>query len=300
MTVAPIFAGLRIDVDTFRGTRDGVPALVDILTRHNIKSSFFMSVGPDNMGRNLWRLLKPKFMLKMLRSKAASLYGYDILLRGTCWPGPVIGKYFADTIKLPFEQGHEVGLHAWDHFSWQANIDHMSNRKMKEHTQKGMEMLTSILGHIPECSAAAGWRCNEQALMIKEAYPYHYNSDCRGTSIFIPVVQGKALTPQIPVTLPTYDEVIGSTVTAEQYNQYILERIFPGQLNVYTIHAEVEGIALKEQFEALLVQAKERNIQFVPLGELLKNTALPLPRCSMVKREMPGREGWLAWQGEAL
>jgi undecaprenyl phosphate-alpha-L-ara4FN deformylase len=289
--------GLRIDVDTYRGTRLGVPALCDSLAKQGVKGSFFFSVGPDNMGRHLWRLLKPAFLMKMLRSNAASLYGWDILLRGTFFPGPIIGQKLAEPIRRASDDGHEIGLHAWDHHAWQARIDSMDSDALFRHLQRGVDALTRICGRPPTCSAAPGWKANDAMLLQKERFPFRYNSDCRGSSVFTPEVNGQRLAqPQIPVTLPTYDEIIGSDgITNENYNDHLLALIQPDQLNLLTIHAEVEGIVCHKLFDDFLQKAAQRNIHVVPTGDLLPDSELcPVDR--IAPRTLPGREGWIAFQ----
>jgi undecaprenyl phosphate-alpha-L-ara4FN deformylase len=289
--------GLRIDVDTFRGTKLGVPSLCRLLAKHSIKGSFFFSVGPDNMGRHLWRLLRPTFLWKMLRTKAASLYGWDIVFKGTFWPGPIIGVRLADVIRAAADAGHEMGFHAWDHQAWQANIDSMDCDAIYQSISKGVTLLAGILGHQPVCSAVPGWKCNNLVLLAKERFAFIYNSDCRGENIFYPLVDGEKLSqPQIPVTLPTYDEVVGRDgITRENYNEHLLSLVVPNRLNVLTIHAEAEGIACRDLFDRFLKMSQAKGIAFVPLGELLAESAL-LGSAAVVAKKKPGREGWLAYQ----
>lgn len=288
---------LRIDVDTYRGTGCGVPKLCDILSRYNVAGTFYLSVGPDNMGRHLWRLLKPKFLWKMLRTQAVGLYGPEIVLMGTAWPGPNIGKHHAEIIKSIVNGGHEVGFHAWDHYRVQAKLNVMSETEMYSEISTGIETLKKILGMEIFTSAAPGWRTNNQLLKVKEKFPFKYNSDCRGYSPFYPIVDGEKLTQlQIPVTLPTYDEAVGHNgITNSNYNDYQLSLLKADTPNVLTIHAEAEGGCCALMFEKYLQAVQRQGYKIITLGELASiHTNAPDGKCKLAS--FPGREGELAIQ----
>lgn len=289
--------GLRIDVDTLRGTRLGVPNLCRLFGEHSVRGSFFFSVGPDNMGRHIWRLLRPGFLWKMLRTRAAGLYGWDIIFKGTFGQGLFIGQKCSDIIRGCFAAGHEVGFHAWDHYRWQTQLEKMEYHDIYNSIEKGVEALTGILGQPPNCSAVAGWKCNDMVLKAKADFGFDYNSDCRGVTIFQPVVFGNEIEqPQIPVTLPTYDEVVGrGQISNANYNEYLLSLLDSERLNVLAIHAEVEGIACMGMFEEFIKMVQSRGGEFVPLGELLRADSRAEPS-GVVTDYIEGRDGWVSCQ----
>jgi undecaprenyl phosphate-alpha-L-ara4FN deformylase len=173
----------------------------------------------------------------------------------------------------------------------------MDSNTIDHSLRRGIEILTRILGHPPTCSAVPGWKCNDVVLMAKNKFLFEYNSDCRGESIFRPIVGGREIPqPQIPVTLPTYDEVVGRNgVTHGTYNDYMLTLLDPQRLNVLTVHAEVEGITCLEMFEQFLKTALSKGSSFVPLGVLLREYPQSDPTI-IVAKEIPGREGWVSCQ----
>lgn len=293
--------GLRVDADTYAGTRDGVPRLLELFAAHKIHATFFFSVGPDNMGRHLWRLLRPDFLRKMLRSNAPSLYGWDIVLAGTAWPGRRIAPALAPLMRAACEQGHEIGLHAWDHQAWQARLPQWGAAEIAAQIKLGLAALEDALGRKADCSAAPGWRADTRVIEVKEGFAFRYNSDCRGSFPFSPLLaDGRRGSPQIPVSLPTFDEVIGGVVKEDAFNAYILAamRACAG-VPVYTVHAEVEGVSRTALFAGLLAGAAAEDIVFCPLGELLPADPETLPSGKVEWRPFPGREGSLGVQAEA-
>ncbi len=288
--------GLRIDVDTFRGARDGIPKLLRILKKRDIQATWYLTLGPDNMGRHLRRLLKPKFAWKMLRSGAPSLYGWDIVLRGTLWPGPVISRTLAATLRMPDQAGHEVGVHAWDHHKWQVGIDMLPEAVLDAELARANEAFTELFARPPETAASPGWRCSERVLGLASSKSYRYRSDCRGQGpAFRPLVHGAPIDqPQVPVDLPTFDEGIpGSDGTDDGWNRALLARIADEQPHVLTIHAESEGGAKAGLFEEFLDRALSDGHLFEPLRDWISRHGVA-GNAPIAKGTVAGREGWVA------
>ena len=155
-------------------------------------------------------------------------------------------------------------------------------------------MLEQIIGEKISCSAVPGWRGNQATVEAKERFGFRYNSDCRGEHMFRPLLgDGTVGTPQIPVDLPTFDEVIGRETDNANFNGYILEKLRSSLLGVYTIHAEVEGIVQASEFSALIHAMRQNGMDFVPQGAMLPDDLSTLPTGYLTTGALPGREGWV-------
>ena len=83
---------LKVDVDTDRGTREGVPNLLQDLQACGVPACFLFSLGPDQTGRAVTRIFRRGFLRKVGRTNVVKLYGVRTLLNGTLLPAPHIGR----------------------------------------------------------------------------------------------------------------------------------------------------------------------------------------------------------------
>jgi peptidoglycan/xylan/chitin deacetylase (PgdA/CDA1 family) len=291
---------LKIDVDTFRGTREGVPRLVEILQRHEANATFLFSLGPDHTGRAIKRALRPGFMQKVGRTSVVEHYGIRTLLYGTVLPGPDIGRRCAQTLRRVRDAGFEVGIHTWDHVKWQDGVVGADTEWTAWQMALAAQRFREIFREEVLVHGAAGWQMNREAFRLTQRMGFVYASDTRGTHPFLPVIDAEIVAcPQYPTTLPTMDELIGlDGVTGENVAEALLARTADRREHVYTLHAELEGMKLSGAFEKLIAGWKDQGYALVAMRDLvLGREPFTLPLHEVVAGAVPGRSGTLAVQG---
>jgi peptidoglycan/xylan/chitin deacetylase (PgdA/CDA1 family) len=296
----PLLA-IKIDVDTERGTRIGVPNLLSLFDEYGIKTTFLFSLGPDNTGRAIKRVFRPGFLSKVGRTSVVSTYGIRTLLNGTLLPGPHIGRKHAPVMRLARDKGHEVGIHCYDHIKWQDGLASMFRDQVFDEFEKAEIEFNRIFGEPAKTAGSAGWQANSFSLDAYDQAGLLYGSDSRGTHPFFPRVSSTTYkTIQIPTTLPTLDELMGRPEYPEEnIVAHYLSLLQQDRLNVLTIHAEVEGMKKIALFRSFLEACKRGNIIIVKLDEyardLLKKPST-IPVCDLVNGTIDGRSGTLATQ----
>lgn len=290
---------VKVDVDTFRGTREGVASLCKIFRKYSLPGTFLFSLGPDNTGKALRRIFRPGFLKKCLRSNVAGNYGLKTLMYGTLLPAPKIGKLCADQMRAAANDGFECGIHSWNHFKWQDYLFDMRKSQIEEEFGAARAEFEKIFGHPARCCGAPGWQISPDALEVEDSANLLYASDTRGNAPFIPSMGGKTFnTIQIPSTLLTLDEVLGNT-KLEDVAQMHFKRMRENQYNVMTIHSELEGMAYLDWFDQFLAQAKALGTEFFPLSEFAEKLIKErnsLPVCEIKMSPFTGRSGTLAVQ----
>jgi peptidoglycan/xylan/chitin deacetylase (PgdA/CDA1 family) len=281
---------LRIDVDSLFGLSRGVPRLLAILDELDLKATFFIPMGPDKIGRNAARVFKENGFQSAL-GRYRKIYPWQLSLAGTLLPARDFCEAGLRVMLKMRESGHYIGTHSYDHFGWQSSLQGFSQSGLDEDFKKSIFSYAKIFKELPRCCAAPAWRATRLSLQSQEAYGFDYASDTRGIGPFYPVFDGLALTTlQVPVTMPTLDEVIlqgKDSVVLPQTGDH-----------VYCGHAETDGLSGLASFRILLESALSRNARVISLSAYA-NSISSAPGCSVKDGKVPGRASAVAVQVRA-
>ena len=183
-----------------------------------------------------------------------------------------------------------------------AQFEALQQRTMAEF-ERGMQAFQQVFGFAPKTHAAAGWQINAYGLELEREYALDFASDTRGRTPFWPLLEGGGSSClQLPTTLPTFDELLGrdgidETNLAQAVYERSLAQAGGGHPQVFTLHAELEGLLLLGAFDALLQKWRAAGAQISCMGDLHAHVmAQTLPRQSVIMGQVAGRSGLLALQ----
>lgn len=275
---APRVACLKIDVDTHDGMRDGVPRLLDALRDAGLRATFFLSFGPDNSGKAILNVVRQRgFLKKMLATGAPKLYGWRTIVSGTLLPSRPVATAFPDIVKRIEAEGHEAGVHAWDHRLWQDHLERLSEARVRGELSRASEAFERLVGRRPTSCAAPAWFATPTSLRVQDGLSLLYASDMRGGPPGFPELDGyRSTTLQIPTTQPCLEELLArgehdlpacARAVAARPAEALPARVFP-------LHAEVEGGAFRGFLDLLLAELAAQGDEVVTLAELARRLLL--------------------------
>ncbi|HVE50761.1 MAG TPA: polysaccharide deacetylase family protein [Casimicrobiaceae bacterium] len=264
---------LKVDVATLKGTRVGVPALVDVLQRQGVNATFFFTFGPDPGSRVLRRV----------------------------WPAMDIGRRARATLSSVAEAGFETGVRGHDASRWIAEVAEADATWTAAAMQRAIDRYRDAFGEAPRTHAAAAWQMSRHALRFSQRLGFDYASDGRGVGPHLPVWNGELVRcVQLPTTLPTLDELASAWHVADEglANEMLAFTAQSSGDHVFSLRAEVEGIAMLATFEQLVMGWKAQGYEVVALRTLYESLdSATLPRSEVGIGTVPGRRETLFVQG---
>ncbi len=293
---------LKVDADTDRGTRIGIPNLAADCAEFGATACFLFSLGPDQTGRAITRIFRPGFFGKVSRTSVVEIYGLRTLLNGTLLPAPHVGRRNGDTMRRVEDAGFEVGIHCYRHYRWQDYLDRMDLDEIRAEFGAARREFARIFGRESSTAGAAGWQSNARSREVYDEAGLLYSSDTRGTHPFFPRIGAKTYaTLEIPSTLPTLDELMGRPEYPDgAIAGHLMSLLREDRLNVFTLHSEIEGMGRRAIFRELLAACRKAGVEFVRMDTTARELLAArekLPVCEQVMATIEGRSGLVATQG---
>lgn len=291
---------LRIEVPGYRAALV-LPAFTELLRRHRAGASFLVSLGHDTSGRALNHIFDPARQGRAEHSSIAAHFGLASLCYGTLLPAPSVLRRCSDTLRQTHEAGFEIGLLGWDNRQWVSRIDGANAAWTARQMEMAQAAGQKTLGCAPLLFAAPGWRTNIYALRLTQRLGFSCASDTRGHRPYLPVWNGEIVRcPQIPVTLPTLDEMVAIDDPGNVGQRLLaLTATPPPHDHVFSLRLDPAITAAPALFESLLTGWREQGYELTSIRNLAARlTVDKLPRHEVVVGKVPGRTGTLLLQGE--
>jgi hypothetical protein len=246
---------LRVDLESDKGIKYGLPKLLDLLKKYNLKASFYLVMGGES---NIFELLRHRGKMTSSAERKIKVWSLKDKARTFLFPKDFVRSNLG-ILRRILEEGHELGIHGWKHREWTRGLDKIDIEKTID---KAIKRYTLLFRKKPISFAAPGFNTNGKVLEILERKGIKFISDFEGNT-----VKKYGRIKNIPITICGKNRmpVIEYLVSEGKKDGEILEVIKKGikekQIASFYIHGLFEARFKRGLLEEIFRFVKTKGIK---------------------------------------
>lgn len=246
---------LRVDLESDKGIRKGIPKLLDLLEKYGIKASFYLVMGGES---NIFEILK--YNQKMTSSAERSIKVWSLLdkLRIALLPIDFV-KANKKVLQRILDEGHELGVHGWKHREWTRGLDKID---VRDRINRSIVKYNRLFNKNPISFASPGFNINDKVLDILKESGIKFISDFEGNK---PELYHGV--KNIPITIcgdkrtPIIEWLVSQGKTDEEVLNNIKSEAEKKELISFYIHDLFEARFKLDLLEKIFGFIRERKIE---------------------------------------
>ncbi|MCX6749288.1 MAG: polysaccharide deacetylase family protein [Candidatus Pacearchaeota archaeon] len=261
-----IFA-LRIDLESFKGIKKGLPKILDLLKKYRIKASFYIPMGGES---NILELIRYRKELSNATERKIKVLSKIEMLRMVLFPKDFVRENQKILRRIILE-GHELGIHGWKHRAWTRGLEEININK---HLDLAINKYKKIFGVYPDSFAAPAFNTNKKVIEILDRKKILVISDLEGEKPF--KIKGTGII-NVPITIngennsPIIEYLATKGCSDNEIINYLKEKIKENKLATIYIHDIYECVNKISLLENLFVFLKKNKIQVKTIRQIAKN-----------------------------
>lgn len=250
---------IRIDLESDKGIKEGLPKLLELFKRHQVKGSFYLVMGGES---NLFEMLKNRGELKSAGERSIKLWSLKEKLRMLLFPRDFV-KRNKKILRKILQEGHELGIHGWKHREWTRNLD---NVPVKRRLNQIISKYNRYFRQNPRSWSSPGFNVNKTVLNELKQAGISYISD------FDEFKNYEGL-KNIPITLcgknkmPFIEYWVGQNKTDNEILEIFKKEIKNKKFVSFYLHGMFEGRYKIDLLEKMILELKKQNFVSKKIGE---------------------------------
>ena len=291
---------LRIDIDFSFGLKKGVPYILDICEKYGVKGTFFSVMGPDTAASHGKRVLKKGYIKRIMSMNPLKMllaFGPLLFLRGNLLPVQYVGKQYPEILKEIVKEGHELGLHGYNHAKWADKWQDMDVEEVRTEYDKANYEFKKIFGNECNLWGAPNWRTTEYLYQYLKERKCIYTSNLRGIGPFFPRYgTNKYTVMELPISLPALSELRQVGISKRKISKIMTQCLNPNY-NHWVIHGYYEGILERKLFENTLKALLDAGGYFLTFKQFYDLRGGDIQQCDEIEKiQVPGGFGEISCQ----